>query len=1388
MVGHGNTGRSVAGLCLLLVVALTGAGGEPDPPATLAADYGRAVRPVLERYCLGCHSAAAKKGDLDLERFTSFDSARGDVKPWQATAEMLEAGEMPPKGKPQPTADERRRLTAWVRGLLDHEALSRAGDPGRVGLRRLSHAEYDATVRDVTGVDLRPAREFPADGAAGEGFTNAAEALGMSPTLLAKYLKSSKEIASHAVLLPDGIRFSPSNTPRDWTDESVARLRRFYAAYTTDADGHWDPRPYLSALVRRRDDRAAGRSTPAAPAGSERLNPKYLAALDRALSHGQGSVPLDRLRALLRQVTAEDVGALGAEVAAWQGPLWSFRKVGSYRHGDVGRQVANDPTFVETHGVRTTLKPAPGQEDVVLYLVARDLSAAGGSGHAVLRRPRFEGEGRPPLLLRDFAEFGPRYEVDYSATFDEAPRDLAAVIEIAETPNASVDDYARTHGLDADWLRRWVDLADLATAAGMGGGAKEAGTPTPAVPLSLLGDRATVAPGVVGWQSAGAGLPSLFANASGAAARVPGLIPPHRVAVHPTPREFAAAVWRSPVAGRVRVAARVAHAHPACGNGVAWWVEVRKGARARVLTEGTLDLGREAAVPPRVIDVAPGDLVVLAVDARDGNHGCDLTEVGLSVTEVGAEGRAWDLAGDVADSVGDGNPHADRLGNGAVWSFVRGPTRPVNGGPGLPVPADSLLARWRGAAADPGRRAEAVELAGRLRALLTGGRPGDANHPDRKLYDTLASWDGPLLRGLEPARLAKGRTRPGRYGLDPARFGTRPGGPAVGEADLVVPLDRVVEVRLPAALFADRGFAMEGALEAGSAGGVVQFEASTTPPVPGAGARWDGKSPLVATPESRGPLLAGFAEFRRLFPPFLCYPNVIPLDEVVCLKTFHREDGPLIDLFLDGEETRRVDRLWAEHGFISRFPVTEADYLPLFIGFVTQDQTKELVEYFESLREPFRRRAESFRKDFEDAAPAQLRSLIEFTALAYRRPLSDGERQGLLGLYRTLRDEGRSHEDALRGVLERVFISPAFLYHLEDPPPGKGPQPVNDWELAARLSYFLWSSAPDGPLRRLADEGRLHEPGVLEAQARRMLKDDRVRALAVEFGTQWIHVRGFDGSKEKNEALFPTFDDALRKSIYEESILFFQDLFRDDRAVLDVLDSDATYLDETLARHYGIPGVSGPGWRRVDGVKKYGRGGILGLASVLTAQAGASRTSPVLRGNWVVETLLGEKLPRPPVGVPQLPEGEAGNDGLTMRQLVEKHVNAPECATCHQRIDPFGFSLEKYDPIGRLRENDLGGLPVDARSRLREGTEFEGIDGLRDYLLTRKKGVVTRLFCRKLLGYALGRETTLTDRPLIDAMAAATDRDGGRVSALVEAVVGSPQFRSIRGRDFADDE
>jgi hypothetical protein len=415
-----------------------------------------------------------------------------------------------------------------------------------------------------------------------------------------------------------------------------------------------------------------------------------------------------------------------------------------------------------------------------------------------------------------------------------------------------------------------------------------------------------------------------------------------------------------------------------------------------------------------------------------------------------------------------------------------------------------------------------------------------------------------------------------------------------------------------------------------------------------------------------------------------------------------------------------------------------------------------------------------------------LDAALAFAEKAYRRPLRPGEIAGLRDLYRELRDEDLPHDEAWRLVLARILISPAFLYRLEMPGPGNRPTPVSDHELASRLSYFLWSSIPDDTLGHLAASGRLSDPDVLAAQARRMLMDNKVRRLATEFACQWLHVYDFDSLDEKSERHFPTFN-GLRGAMYEETILFFTDLFRRDLPALSFLDADHTFLNGRLAEHYGIPEVTGDNWRRVEGIKSYGRGGILGLATTLAKQSGASRTSPILRGNWVSEVLLGEKLPKPPPGVPQLPDDEDMTGGLSVRELVERHSRDVKCAVCHTKIDPIGFSLEAYDAIGRRRVTDLGGRPIEVDATMKDGTRFSGLDGLRTHLLTNRREAVARQFSRKLLGYALGRAVQLSDVPLLDEMTRVV-ANGGRIGEVVEAIVRSPQFREIRGRDMVGTE
>jgi hypothetical protein len=343
---------------------------------------------------------------------------------------------------------------------------------------------------------------------------------------------------------------------------------------------------------------------------------------------------------------------------------------------------------------------------------------------------------------------------------------------------------------------------------------------------------------------------------------------------------------------------------------------------------------------------------------------------------------------------------------------------------------------------------------------------------------------------------------------------------------------------------------------------------------------------------------------------------------------------------------------------------------------------------------------------------------------------------------------------------------------------------VGDWELATRLSYFLTSSAPDKELRKLAATGRLRDSEVLRAQTRRLLRDAKIRRLATEFGCQWLHVRDLDTLDEKSERHFPTFAN-VRSSMLEETVRFFIDLFQNDRSVLSLLDADHTFVDAVLAQHYGVP-LRGDNWQRVDGLRALGRGGVLGMASTLAKQSGASRTSPILRGNWISEVVLGDKLPRPPKGVPVLPE--EAPPGLTERQLIERHSTEPNCANCHQRIDPLGFALEGFDAIGRARQTDVGGLAIDTRTKLPDGTQIDGLDGLRNYLISVRRDDFLRQFCRKLLGYALGRSIQLSDRPLLDTMLRELKSHDYRVSSAIELIVQSPQFREVRGRDFVSSE
>jgi hypothetical protein len=1357
----------------------------------LAVQFSQETRPLLTRHCLGCHSTAKMEGELDLERFAALADVRRSPRAWQKVAEMLDNGEMPPKKARQPSADERKQLRGWVKRYLDAEAHASAGDPGPVVLRRLSNAEYTYTVRDLIGVDLQPARDFPVDGAAGEGFTNTGAALVMSPALLTKYLDAGKEIARHAVLLPDGIRFSTGATRRDWTNEILAEIKAFYARFA-DADGRLPLENYLAATLARPGETS-----------DRGLNSRYLTTLKLALTGNEPSPLLDPIRASWRSAKSGDVAKVTARIARWQQALSRFQSVGHMKPW----VVPVDPVATGRE-IRLKIPTATVGREVMLYLAAGDAGDGNANDFVVWQRPRLVTPGRPDLLLRDVRDFvremGARRGRIFSSTAKclmaaaEAsggawgrtasvrPQNLGARSARPKPPVANeavgsraisdVAALARRHQVDADALAAWLDYL------GIGG----RGAP---LHLDYFKERITRSANydfIQGWGTRET--PLLIANSSDQHVRVPGNMKPHGVAVHPSPTLFAAIGWRSPIAGTIDVRATVTHAHPECGNGVEWLLELRRGATRQRLAAGTAAGAKSIDVGPVThLAVEIGDLVSLLIGPRDGNHACDLTDVEFVLKGTGKEGVEWNLTRDVSANILAGNPHADRFGREGVWHFY---TQPVQGNAQGPlIPSGSLLARWQSAE----RADQKQSLAQEVQKLLINGPPADQNDPDAQLYRQLASLGGPLFAGARSTSVGPRATNrnsnqsPGTIqpGVDPALFGRHPRGAAVDPADLCVQAPSLIEIHLPADLVAGSELAATAVLhrDAGAEGS-VQVWASTSKPDSLTELRSD--TPVLVGPggAARRRFNKTFEDFRRLFPAALCYNRIVPVDEAVTLTLYHREDEPLCRLMLYAPQQAKLDWLWSELHFVSQDALTQVDAFAQLMEYATQDSDPRL---FEPYRKPINERAAAFRKLLVDTEPVHLDSLLALAARAYRHPLTDAQTRELRGLYRNLRSQGLSHDEAFRLTLARVFVSPAFLYHLEKAAPGTESTPVSNWELASRLSYFLWSSIPDEEPSEAAASGRLTDPDVLVAQTRRMLGDPRIRRLATEFACQWLHIRDFDSLNEKSERQFPTFV-TLRGDMYEESIRFLTDLFQRDASVLELLDSDSTFLNEALAKHYGIPGVTGPQWRFVTGIRKYSRGGILGLATTLAKQSGASRSSPTLRGNWVAEVLLGDKLPRPPKDVPRLPDEETAIQGLTVRQLVEKHASDARCAACHVRIDPFGFALEEFDAIGRRRTKDLGDRAIDVHVKLRDGTEFDGIDGLRNYLLTTQRDAVLKQFCRKLLGYALGRGMQLSDAPLLAKMQEQLQKNEYRVSAAIEAIVRSRQFRQIRGRDVPTDD
>ena len=555
------------------------------------------------------------------------------------------------------------------------------------------------------------------------------------------------------------------------------------------------------------------------------------------------------------------------------------------------------------------------------------------------------------------------------------------------------------------------------------------------------------------------------------------------------------------------------------------------------------------------------------------------------------------------------------------------------------------------------------------------------------------------------------------------------------------------------------------------------------------------------------------------------------------MQGYFRDDLPLRELILTDTENKELEELWQDLNYVTQAPIRQyKDFLfferaepPQFAGGeefdfarpenreVTSDENiRRLKELFlnkavaqeanqeaqEAIEEYFEDMNQSFRwiEETQQAAESMhLESLLKFAERAWRRPLTSDEQAEIRETYRSLREhEMLSHEDAIRDSLAGVLMSPNFSYRLALVATADGSYsktektaPLTDYELASRLSYFLWASIPDQELLQHAAAGDLHEASVLTSQVRRMMKDSRIRGLATEFLGNWLDFRRFEEHNAVDRERFPMFNHELRQAMYEEPIRFFVDLAERDGSVTEIISADHTFANVSLAAHYGfdvtkfaakksVSAGTKNEWLRFDNVAAQGRGGLLPMAVFLTKNSPGLRTSPVKRGYWIVRRLLGEHIPAPPPNVPELPKAEADFGDLKLSQLLAKHRDHTACAGCHQKFDSFGLVFEGYGPVGEKRKLDLGGHPVQTHATFPDGSAGDGLESLRNYLNSHRRDEFIDTLVRQTFAYGLGRRLQLSDTAVIESTKEKLREQNYPLSTLLEAVATSPQFLNKR--------
>ncbi len=537
---------------------------------------------------------------------------------------------------------------------------------------------------------------------------------------------------------------------------------------------------------------------------------------------------------------------------------------------------------------------------------------------------------------------------------------------------------------------------------------------------------------------------------------------------------------------------------------------------------------------------------------------------------------------------------------------------------------------------------------------------------------------------------------------------------------------------------------------------------------------------------------------------------------------YFRDDEPLCELILNDSDRLELEQLWNDLDFVTSAPLRQYQGFLWFertdhnflrdaeFDFARPENRDALSETnIQQLSAMYLAKAERLKAnkdqldaiaDFftninrqircvEDARTNAERSHVtaieQFAERAFRGSFSEHHRISIQRYYAELRkNEELSHEEAIQDLLVSVLMSPEFCYRADLGSPSAARRPLTDIELANRLSYFLWCSSPDERLLGKAREGQLRDHTTLIGEVERMLRDDRVRGLAAEFGSQWLDFQRFQSLNSVDRARFPQFTDSLRDAMYQEPIRFLTDMIQQNRSVLSCIDSEHAFVNTDLANHYGlseIPNDDSSEWWRVSNLPNAERGGLLPMAVFMTQNAPGLRTSPVKRGYWVVRRLLGEHIPPPPPNVPELPVDESQLGEMTLRQTLEKHRQLESCAVCHDRFDAIGLAFEGYGPIGEGRTRDLGGKPIDNSAVFPNGQTGRGIGGLREYILNQRIDDFRENLCRKLLAFSLGRTLRLSDDLLIEEMQRNLRSEGHRFGTIVKTIILSSQFLEKRG-------